>query len=44
MPYLLAIEEVLFVLITDWPSEVLRMATGRANVGGGGGGGNIPGE
>ena len=44
MLYLLAIEEVLFVLITDWPSEVLRMATGRANVGGGGGGGNIPGE
>ena len=38
-----ALEEVLLLLITVWPSEVLRMATGRASVGGGGGGGNIPG-
>lgn len=39
----LAMEEELLLLMTVCPSDVLKIATGRARVGGGGGGGNIPG-
>lgn len=37
----LAAAEVLFVTTVVWPSDVLKMATGRAT-GGGGGGGSMP--